>query len=256
MKSAKLGARIATGLRAAAALFCLSLASGAAAQDTPPPVAATPAPTTPAAPPMAAAPTPPKEPAAPAIAVPAAKPVVPPPAPGMVRVRMVTSDGTITLDLDRAHAPLTTANFLKYADQHRFDGTTFYRADVVDGASGLGLIQGGTRGDPKRSLPPIAHEPTSKTGLAHGEGTISMALGAPGSARGDFFITTGPLSSLDAHPQATGDNAGFAAFGSVVDGMDVVRRILREPVGPGGDGAMRGQLLAKPVKIVTVKRGG
>ncbi len=183
-------------------------------------------------------------------------PRVPPPGPGEVRVRIATSDGTIVVDLDRAHAPLTTANFLKYVDQHRFDGTTFYRADVVDAASHLGLIQGGVRGNPKLILPPVAHEPTTKTGLAHAEGTISMARLAPGSARGDFFITTGPLSSLDAHPQAAGDNAGFAAFGQVVAGMDVVRHILSSPVSDTGEGAMRGQLLVKPVKIVTVRRGG
>ncbi len=204
------------------------LASAAAAQDVPPAAAAAP---------------------------PASAPdAVPPPGPGEVRVRIVTAAGPILVDLDRAHAPVTTANFLKYADQHRLDGTTFYRADVVDKASGLGLVQGGTRGDPKRNLPPIAHEPTTKTGLAHGVGTISMARLAPGTANGDFFITTGPLSSLDAHPQEVGDNAGFAAFGHVVAGMDVVTRILTAPVSDSGEGAMRGQLLVKPVKIVAVRR--
>ena len=79
---------------------------------------------------------------------------------------------------------------------------------------------------------------------------------APGTARGDFFITTGPFPSLDAHPQEAGDNAGFAAFGHVVAGLDVVRRILGAPVGPGGEGAMRGQLLARPVTIVSVRRAG
>ena len=185
-----------------------------------------------------------------------ATPAVPAPGPGEVRVKLVTGSGTITLDLDRAHAPLTTANFLRYVDQHRFDGTAFYRADVVDKASGLGLIQGGVKNDPKRILSPVAHEPTTRSGLAHIAGTISMARLAPGTARGDFFITTGPLSALDAHPQAAGDNAGFAAFGHVVAGMDVVHHILGAPIGPGGDGAMRGQMLAKPVRIVTVRRGG
>ncbi len=249
-----------------AALAALMVATAAGAQIAPPAAIAPPAvvPATPAAP-LPVEVTPPAAPVAPKVATPVtpspaasipAKPVVPPVGPGQVRVRIVTAAGTITLDLDRAHAPLTTANFLRYADQHRFDGTTFYRADTVDRATHLGLIQGGVRGDPKRSLPPVAHEPTSKTGLAHGEGTISMARLAPGTAHGDFFITTGPLSALDAHPQASGDNAGFAAFGQVVDGMDVVRRILSAPVGPGGEGAMRGQLIAKPVKIVVVKRGG
>ncbi len=242
-----------------AVLAAAVVAQSASAAAPEPPAAlpsAAPAATMPAAPPAPAplAPAPPSPaPAAPAPAAPAAD-ILPPPGPGQVRIRMVTGDGPILIDLDRAHAPLSTANFLKYVDQHRLDGTSFYRADVVDKPTGLGLVQGGTRGDPKRSLPPIAHEPTTKTGLAHGVGTISMARLAPGSARGDFFITTGPLSSLDAHPQETGDNAGFAAFGQVVAGMDVVTHILLSPTGPGGEGAMRGQLLAKPVKIVSVKR--
>ncbi|UAJ10010.1 peptidylprolyl isomerase [Glacieibacterium megasporae] len=172
--------------------------------------------------------------------------------PDTTTVRITTSDGAIVVELDRKDAPLTTANFLRYVDQKRFDGTTFYRATKV--APGIGLVQGGVRGDPKRVLPPVAHEPTTTTGLAHGEGTISMARTTPGSARGDFFITTGPLSSLDAHPQDTGDNAGFAAFGHVTDGMDVVRQILDEPVGDTGVGVMRGQMLVKPVKIVSVRR--
>lgn len=173
---------------------------------------------------------------------------------GGPHVRIVTSEGPIVLELDKEHAPLTTANFLHYVDQKRFDGTTFYRATKV--GPGLGLVQGGVRGEPKRILPPVAHEPTSKTGLAHVEGTVSMARTTPGSARGDFFITTGPLSSLDAHPQEAGDNAGFAAFGHVIEGMNLVRHILDEPVGDTGTGAMRGQLLVKPVKIMTVRRGG
>ena len=229
------------------------------------PVHAVTAQTASAAPPVATSPAPIAAIAEPAPAIPPAAPAAvppppaagpPPPGPGEVRVRIVTALGAIVIDLDRAHAPLTTANFLRYADQHRFDGVTFYRADIVDKASGLGLIQGGTRGDPKRSLPPVAHEPTTKTGLAHGVGTISMARLAPGTARGDFFITTGPLSSLDAHPQETGDNAGFAAFGHVVAGMEVVDRILTSPVSDTGTGAMRGQLLTKPVTIVTVRRVG
>ena len=176
--------------------------------------------------------------------------------PETTSVRVVTGEGAITVELDRKAAPLTTANFLRYVDQKRFDGTSFYRATTVAPGIGIGLVQGGVRGDAKRVLPPVAHEPTTVTGLAHVEGTISMARTTPGSARGDFFITTGPLSSLDAHPQAAGDNAGFAAFGHVTDGMDVVRAILAAPVGDTGDGVMRGQILVKPVRIVTVRRGG
>lgn len=231
--------------------LALLLASAAAAQETPPP----PVPAVPSAVTVPAAPPPP--PVLPkADATVTDTHAVPPPGPGEVRVRIATALGGIVLDLDRTHAPLTTANFLKYVDQHRFDGTTFYRADRVDAGTGLGLVQGGVRGNAKLVLPPVAHEATTKTGLAHVEGTISMARTTPGSARGDFFITTGPLSSLDAHPQAAGDNAGFAAFGHVVDGMTVVHRILDAAVNDAGEGAMRGQLLVKPVRIVTVRRGG
>lgn len=187
-----------------------------------------------------------------ALALVAASPVVAATTPDTTSVRITTSEGSIVVELDRKAAPLTTANFLRYVDQKRFDGTSFYRATKV--APGIGLVQGGVRGDPKRVLPPVAHEPTTTTGLAHGEGTISMARTTPGSARGDFFITTGPLSSLDARPQDAGDNAGFAAFGHVTDGMDVVHQILEAPVGDTGAGVMRGQMLVKPVKIVTVRR--
>ena len=140
---------------------------------------------------LAAAPGDP--PADPAAAVPPAPPpaVAPsgPPslAPGSVRVTLMTSLGAIVLDLDKAHAPLTAANFLRYIDQKHLDGTTFYRAAKVSTDPLYGLVQGGTRGDAKRSLPPIAHEPTTKTGLTHGDGEISMARREPGSARGRLF---------------------------------------------------------------------
>lgn len=175
-------------------------------------------------------------------------------APATVRVRLQTSEGAIVLELEKQLAPVTTANFLRYVDQKRFDGTSFYRATRTEGAPENGLIQGGVRGDPKRVLPAIAHEPTTGTGLAHVDGTVSMARAAPGTARGDFFITVGLMPSLDASPQQVGDNQGYAAFGHVVEGMDVVRHILSEPTSSAGEGVMRGQMLAKPVRIVTARR--
>lgn len=184
---------------------------------------------------------------------PAPPPPPPPPAIPPVKVAMQTSAGVITIELDREHAPVTAANFLRYADQKRFDGTTFYRAmKLGDG----GLIQGGTRGDPKRRLPPIAHEPTTKTGLSHVEGAISMARFAPGSATGDFFIILGTMMrGLDADPKLAGDNAGFAVFGRVVDGMDVVRKIQASPTSPtAGEGAMKGQILSPTIRIISVRR--
>jgi peptidyl-prolyl cis-trans isomerase A (cyclophilin A) len=132
-------------------------------------------------------------------------------------------------------------------------GTSFYRALPV--GTGYGLIQGGTRNEARRILRPVAHEPTTATGLSHGDGAISFARGAPGSATGDFFITIGALTSLDAHPEAPGDNTGFAVFGRVVQGMDVVRAILAAPTDPNaGEGVMRGQMIAAPVRITSVGR--
>jgi peptidyl-prolyl cis-trans isomerase A (cyclophilin A) len=174
------------------------------------------------------------------------------------RVSLVTDAGTITLALDRRHAPVTTANFLAYVDQHKFDGTNFYRAARTRGAPNHGFIQGGIRHVYTRMLPPIAHEPTSQTGLHHDDGTISMARTTPGSATGDFFIIVGPMRSMDAGGRGEGgasDNLGYAAFGRVVEGMDVVGRILAVPTVPNaGRGAMRGQMITAPVRIVRAAR--
>jgi peptidyl-prolyl cis-trans isomerase A (cyclophilin A) len=178
------------------------------------------------------------------------------PRPATVKVRLVTSEGPIVLELEKERAPITTANFLRYVDQRKFDGTSFYRALTVTGdPTVMGLLQGGVRGDGKRSLPPITLEPTSRTGLSHVDGTVSMARAAPNSATGDFFIVVGPLTTLDANPAQAGDNQGFAAFGHVVDGMDLVRSLLSRPKSATeGGAAMKGQILAAPVKIVSARR--
>lgn len=192
-------------------------------------------------------------------ATPAETPPAPPPVPEKVyetvRVAITTSEGPIVLALEKERAPLTTANFLRYVDQKRFDGTAFYRALKVSDDGSYGLIQGGTQGNLKAMLPPIAHEPTTKTGLSHTDGAVSMARGAPGSAAGDFFITIGALESLNADPSKPGDNLGFAVFGHVVEGMDTVRRIMNAPTSPTlGEGAMKGQMIASPVRILTARR--
>lgn len=179
----------------------------------------------------------------------------PAPQPRLIQVRLETSAGPIVLALDAGRAPITTANFLRYVDQKRLDGTSFYRALCVTGRRELGFIQGGTRNDPKRVLPPIAHEPTSVTGITHQAGTISMARYEPGSANGDFFITMGPMPSMDAQPTGEGDIAGFAAFGSVVEGMDVVQHILAAPTSPTeGEGVMKGQMLSPTITILNARR--
>jgi peptidyl-prolyl cis-trans isomerase A (cyclophilin A) len=174
------------------------------------------------------------------------------PKPATVRVDLKTADGTIGLELEQAKAPISTANFLRYVDQKRLDGTTFYRAVKV--GPGYGFVQGGTKNDPRRTLPPIAHEPTTKTGLSHTDGAISFARLAPGTAAGDFVVTVGAIPSMDADPAAKGDNQGFAVFGHVVSGMDVVKHILDAPRGKGGSGAMKGEMLESPVRIVSARR--
>ncbi|WP_426027833.1 peptidylprolyl isomerase [Brevundimonas sp. TWP2-3-4b2] len=168
-----------------------------------------------------------------------------------VRVAIETSAGTILAETD-PRAPVTSANFLRYVDEGRFDGVTFYRGMVLGPAAGL--IQGGTGGAPERVLPPIAHEPTGETGLSHTDGALSMARFDPGTATGDFFIIVGNVSSLDAGKSAPGD-PGFAVFGHVVEGMDVVRQILAAPKSPTeGEGFMRGQMLDPRIRIVSVRR--
>ena len=169
-----------------------------------------------------------------------------PPVPSdMVPVAIDTSAGRILVALDRLHAPQTTANFLKYVDTHKFDGEAFYRAmPYGDG----GLIQGGIRSDARKLNPPVAFESSGKTGIQNKAGSIAMAALAPGKAQADFFIETVDIPGFD------GDN-GFAAFGQVVEGMDVVKKIFASPVSPTkGEGAMKGQMLEPAVKIIKVSR--
>jgi peptidyl-prolyl cis-trans isomerase A (cyclophilin A) len=209
------------------AVLMLLSAVPALAQEVPPP------------PPAAEAPPPPPA----------------PPKPATVKVVLNTSAGPITLELEKQRAPITTANFLKYVDQKRLDGTTFYRALKFPGDAPLGLVQGGVRGAAKRALPPIAHEPTTRTGLTHDNGAISMARGAPGSATADFFIILGTLAALDANPAATGDKDGYAVFGHVVDGLDTVIKVLNAPTSPtAGEGAMKGQMIEAPITITSARR--
>ncbi|MBX3595445.1 peptidylprolyl isomerase [Sphingomonas sp.] len=175
------------------------------------------------------------------------------PKPATQKVAIDTSEGRIVLELETERAPVTARNFLRYADQKRLDGTWFYRSVKV--ADKFGFIQFGVDGDPKRILPPIAHEPTTKTGVKHVNGAISTARLAPGTARGEFTISVGDQPSLDADPSRPGDNLGYAAFGKVVEGMDVVWKILDAKTSPTrGDGVMKGQMLEPKIRIVSVRR--
>lgn len=190
-------------------------------------------------------------------APPGASPMVttPAPKPATARVTLTTSEGPVIVEVETQRAPVTAANFLRYVDQKRLDATSFYRASKVPNMPELGLVQGGVRYDPKKVLPPIRHEPTTQTGLKHLDGTISMGRNTPGTAAGDFFIIVGDMPYMDADPAQPGDNAGYAAFGRVVEGMDVVKRIMAAPLSAtAGDGIMKGEMLAQPVRIVTARR--
>jgi len=177
------------------------------------------------------------------------------PAPGIVRVDLTTGAGLVVLELYADKAPITAANFLRYVDARLYDGATIYRALRTPGAPLTGLIQGGARLDPAHAIAPIAHEPTTKTGLSHKDGTLSLARRAPGTATSDFFICVGDAPYLDADPNASGDNLGFAAFGRVAAGMDIVRAILALPTSPTAGGPdMAGQMLDPPVPIVSARR--
>nr|WP_087575498.1 peptidylprolyl isomerase [Sphingomonas sp. CDS-1] len=174
------------------------------------------------------------------------------PSPADVRVALETSLGRILVTVHVGKAPVTAGNFLRYVDQKRLDGTSFYRGV---GTGDYGFVQGGAQNDPKRILPPIKHEPTTQTGLTHDDGALSMARYAPGSATADFFIVLGKMPGMDAHPEAAGDNQGFAVFAHVVEGLDVVKAILAAPKSPTvGEGVMKGQMLEQPVKILTARR--
>ncbi len=187
-----------------------------------------------------------------ALAAPALSQTVPPPvaqAPkgDLVRVAIDTEKGRIVVALDRGRAPLTTANFLAYVDKHWLDGQPFYRSMPLTGG---GLIQGGSR-DGAKQLPPIAVESTATTGLRNVVGAIVMANAGGLTTRSDFFILTTDVPSFN----ATGTSSGFAPFGLVVEGMEVVKAIFASPRSPTkGEGAMKGQMLDPVVKITKAAR--
>ena len=171
------------------------------------------------------------------------------------RVAIETTAGRFVVEADTKRAPVSAANFLRYVDQKRLDGVTFYRVVKVD--TRFGFVQFGTNGDPKRTLPPIKHEPTTLTGIQHLDGVLSTPRLAPGSARGDFTIMLGDQRrSMDADPAKPGDNLGYAAFGRVIEGMDVVLTIFDAPVSRTGSirGAFKGEIPVAAVKVVSARR--
>jgi peptidyl-prolyl cis-trans isomerase A (cyclophilin A) len=168
-------------------------------------------------------------------------------------VVLTTSLGEIRIALETQRAPVTAANFLRYVDAKRLDGTTFYRALKHSQDGTAGLVQGGLRNRSRGAFPPIAHESTVQNSLAHLDGAVSMARDDPGSARGEFFIVVGDMRYFDAVPN--GGDPGFAVFGKVVSGMPIVRRMLRLPRSKDAESLhMKDQMLAQPVQILSAAR--
>jgi peptidyl-prolyl cis-trans isomerase A (cyclophilin A) len=175
--------------------------------------------------------------------------------PTEVLIRIETSFGQIDLAIDTKRAPITAANFLKYVDAGLYDGGRFHRATRPDNYTPappnrppMELIQGGINPDRRaEGFPPIPLERTSVTGLKHVVGIVSMARGADAdTARSDFFILLDEQPSLDFGGKRFDDGQGAAAFGRVVSGLDVVRKIQQQPV--------QGQNLTPPVAIQKIAR--
>jgi len=178
---------------------------------------------------------------------------------GIVRVRVETELGVILLEVDQAKAPVTAANFLRYVDAGHYNGGTWHRTVKLDNQPEstikIEVIQAGVNPDrAKESFPPIALERTNKTGLLHKDGAISMARGGPDSATSGWFICINDQPSLDFGGMRNPDGQGFAAFGRVVTGMDVVRRIQAAPSSPTRTTNTEAQRLTPPIKIVSVAR--
>ena len=149
------------------------------------------------------------------------------------RVVIETDAGRMVVELDLARAPLSTCNFLSYVTDGDYDGGRFFRTVVSatdDNPHPIDVIQAATpRGDDDHLRPPIPLERTRETGLRHVAGTISMARDGPDTATSSFFIVTQDTSALDFGGGRNPDGQGFAAFGRLVEGLDVARRIQMMP---------------------------
>ncbi|MGH9940573.1 MAG: peptidylprolyl isomerase [Blastocatellia bacterium] len=169
------------------------------------------------------------------------------------RVLVQTELGDIEVEVDAERAPVTVENFLKYVDAGHYDGGRFHRTvklnpdNQPNNKIKIEVIQAGVNPEKeKQGFPPIKLERTSVTVLKHKNGVVSMARLGPDTAVSDFFICVGDQPELDFGGQRNPDGQGFAAFGRVLKGMDVVRKIHQSPV--------EEQRLAPPVKIVKINR--
>jgi len=168
-----------------------------------------------------------------------------------VRVLIETEAGEIEAEIDTVHAPITAANFLKYVDARLFDGGRFFRTvrpdNQVDKPVKIAVIQAAASRDKRAQFfPAIPLERTNVTGLSHKDGTLSMARSTPDTARDSFSICVGDQPALDFAGPRHPDGQGFAAFGRVTRGMDIVRTIQMGPA--------EGETLTPAVTILRIKR--
>ncbi len=175
-----------------------------------------------------------------------------------IRVELDTEMGEVVVEVFPKAAPLSACDFLAYVDAGLYEGATFYRVVRLDndhGAPKIEVVQGGLQ-DETRGRPPIAHESTQMTGLKHVDGALSLARGEVGTGgAAAFFVAIGAQPALDHGAGRNKDGQGFAVFGRVVRGMDVIRRIHQMKAdGPAEDAYLEGQMLAKPIAIKRAKR--
>ncbi len=177
--------------------------------------------------------------------------------PQSIHLTMQTSLGAVELELYPEKAPLTVENFVRLADGGHLDGATFYRTvspENDNGAPAISVIQGGI-GDAQSPFAPIGHETTLQTGLPHLDGSLSMARSEVGTASTEFFICIGAQPALDFAGTRNADGEGFAVFGQVVSGMDVVHAIHQSPADePTEIEYFQNQLINEPVVIESLKR--
>ena len=171
----------------------------------------------------------------------------------IIPISMETELGPIQLELYPDRAPITVSNFLRYVDENRYDDLHFYRVvhmeNQPDNDVKIEVIQGGLWFDKHpMELPTIIHETTDKTGIRHLNGILSMARLEPGTASSEIFICINDQPELDFGGKRNPDSQGFAAFGKVISGMDVVRKIQLLPE--------TNQILDKVVKVNSIQRNG
>ena len=175
-----------------------------------------------------------------------------------VEVVMSTSLGDVRIELYANRAPVTVSNFLRHVDGGHYEGGSFYRTVTNENDNGnpkIEVIQGGLGSGVAAPFEPIAHEDTGATGILHTDGVVSMARDSVGTASSEFFICLGDQPGLDYGNVRNPDEQGFAAFGRVIDGMEVVKRIHESPANaPSYSEYTKGQIIEEPVTILSIRR--